>query len=233
MKRLLATTAIVVGALGPLPANAGPVTDSFCGPSSGQTCELPGDKMVFLQAATNVTVGFGNIGSQTGLPLVKIVSDGGALNMQIDLKNGFATITPDTSKEATFNGLDISIPGFEFTHLVFDDQLTPVKGAKTDSFSVTGRTGGVIDLPVGGLADKADQDAEYSITAIGGAFDDVNILATTGFDEIKHLEIGGLCQILANGTCTPVVVNTPEPASIALLGFGLLGIGAVARRRRA
>jgi hypothetical protein len=43
-----------------------------------------------------------------------------------------------------------------------------------------------------------------------------------------------VCALLANGDCTPVVIiDAPEPASIALLGFGLLGTIAFARRRRA
>ncbi len=35
------------------------------------------------------------------------------------------------------------------------------------------------------------------------------------------------------GTMTPITVNTPEPASLALFGFGLAGLGWVRRRRQA
>ena len=228
-----AVTLYAAGFWHPEPAKAAE-TASFCGPAAGQACEGPNEAMVFLQGDKDVLSGWGNIGSQSGLPLMKITSDGGALNMFIDLSNGFATITPagPPNKQTTFNGITITIPGYQFTDLVFDTQLTPVSGQTLDSFTTTGYLNGNVIPPVGGLSDKADQDAEYSITAIGGTFDKVDILAATGFDEIKHIEVSGVCQTQANGTCDPVVIQTPEPASLALLGVGLLGLGVTTFRRR-
>jgi len=50
-----------------------------------------------------------------------------------------------------------------------------------------------------------------------------------GFNSFKQPRVSGLCELTSTTSCAPV----PEPASIASLGVGLLGIGAVALKRRA
>jgi hypothetical protein len=186
--------------------------------------------MVFGESATNQMNVFGNIGSQTGLPVMKFHSDSGPLSLTIDISNGFATIKPGNG--ISFNGLDITIPGdaanplgYAFTQLVFDEQLTP-SASPTDNFTLQGFTGSHVAVGViGSESDAADTDKQFSITAVNGTFDEVNILSGTGFDEIKHLEVGGVCAIQANGTCTPTVISTPEPSSFLLLGFGTCAMG--------
>jgi hypothetical protein len=216
MHKLLMTTALFL-ALG-LPAHA--VTATFCGPDSeGGTCEGPNELKVFLEDNKDTMLGFGNIGSQTGLPIMDLSSDGGMLNVELDLANGFATVTP-AHGFSTFNGIDFTIPGFTFTDIAFDVQLTPSSSA-TDKFTISDFSGAHVSDGVGMESDAPDTDKQFSTTAIGGAFDEVNVQSLTGFDEIKHIEISGL-----------QAVTTPEPSTWAMLvaGFGLMGLMGLRRR---
>jgi PEP-CTERM motif len=221
MNKLLLTTALLLAFSAP-PAKAA-ISVSFCGPDTeGGTCEGPNEIKVDLEAAKDVTLGFGNPGGQKTLPIIDFSSDSGTLNTKLDFSNGFATIDPANlggsgGKQVDFNGVTISIPGFTFTDIAFDVQLTPVSGQKTDSFTISDFTGSQLDA-VGTEVDAADTDKQFSTTAVGGAFTSVDINSPTGFDEIKHIEISGLAAV-------------PEPSTWALMGLGFAALGLLGYRK--
>ena len=198
----------------------------YCGPSSGTGCETGTELPVYLQAQQDTLVGYGNVGSQNGLPIMKLSSDGGTFTQYIDLANGFANVTA-ANPAKVFNGLDITVPGYTFTRLVFDVQLA----SPTNGFVDTGYLLGVAIPPAATQSGQANADKEYSIQAQGGVFDEVNIFSLTGFKEIKHIEIDGLVQDPCTGAnCDPTTTAVPEPTTLAVLGVGLLGVGFIRRR---
>jgi hypothetical protein len=221
MKTLFLTTALLA-AVSVTPARA--VTTTFCGPDSeGGTCEGPVEAKVFLDASKASTLGTGEVGSPGSSTVIDFSSDSGSLNSLLDFSGGFATIKPQQGS-VSFNGVDIVIPGFTFTDIAFDTQLTPVSGQSTDSFTISAFSGAHVLDAVGTEFDAADTDKQFSVTATGGAFDEVNINSLTGFDEIKHIEISGLSPVVS--------AVVPEASTWAMLitGFGLIGLGALRRR---
>jgi hypothetical protein len=220
---LLATT--LLAAMGAAPTRAA-VTATFCGPSTeGGTCEGPSEAKVFLDASKASTVGSGEVGSPGSSTVIDFSSDTGALNNLLDFSGGFATIKPEQGA-VSFNGVDIVIPGFTFTDIAFDTQLTPT-ASSTDSFTVTAFSGAHVSDGTGTLSDAADTDKQFSVTAVGGAFDEVNIQSTTGFDEIKHIEISGLAPVVS------AVVPEPSTWAMFVAGFGLMGLLGWTRSRTA
>jgi hypothetical protein len=236
MKRLLLASALVTL---PLAAHA-TVIPTYCGPQTeGGSCEVGVLQKIFLNNAHDVTTTTGNVAvNNTGIPTVTITSDNNtSLNMFFDSAGGFATITP-AHPATLFGGITLTIePGYAFTELSFDVQLTPVGGSNVqEPFTIQGTLAGNGYIPIGTMSDVGDTDKEFSINLAGGVMNATNIFSTNGFDEIKHIEIGGVCKITgtdANGNpvCNPVVFDAPEPMTLSLFGVGLLGLGYIRFRR--
>jgi hypothetical protein len=117
-----------------LPAHA--VTVTFCGPENGTGCEATSETQVFLSEGHDETFDNGTVGSKKTDPVIHIQSDTGAFDINLDTGGGFATINTANADHKTFtsfNGVDITIPGYTFTDIVFSAQLQRAGGHKGDS----------------------------------------------------------------------------------------------------
>jgi PEP-CTERM motif len=219
MNKFLITTALLL-AMGAMPAKA--VTITFCGPQTeGGSCEGPNETQVFLNEGHTESSGSGTVGVHG--PTLLFTVDGGALDPHVDTGGGFANITSANADKKTFpaadfNGIDITIPGFTFTDIAFDVQLNPTEASGTDSFTAQAFSGAHISDGTATGSDTPNDDKQFSLTAVGGAFDEVNLLSADGFKEIKHIEISGLAAV-------------PEPSTWALMGLGFAALGLLGYRK--
>jgi hypothetical protein len=220
MNKFLITTALLL-AFGAAPARA--VTVTFCGPQTeGGSCEGANEQKVFLNEGHTETSGSGTVGQGNGAPVLLFSVDGGAFDTRVDTGGGFANITSanaDSENFAGFNGIDITIPGFTFTDIVFDVQLNPTEASGTDSFTAQGFSGAHISDGTATGSDAPNDDKQFSLTAVGGAFDEVNLLSADGFKEIKHIEISGLAAVV------------PEASTWAMMVAGFAGLGFLGFRK--
>lgn len=132
-------------------------------------------------------------------------------------QSGGGFITGLTGAEQnTLNTTTLSTPGFANTTLIEISGLaaTNIAGTILHDDGISLFKGGVNQVDPNAAAPTSVSSTPYSITA--GAFD--------------------LWYVEANGLPAQLTMNVnamPEPASIALFGAGLLGIGLVRRRRQA
>jgi PEP-CTERM motif len=167
--------------------------------------------MIFLDSASDVMTGTGNVGSQTGLPAVQFTSDS-----SLDFANGFATITPSAKGgKASFGDLEFTIPGHTFTDLVFDLQMLKADTTDLTIEAIDGTTL-VQSFDLTGL--KHDADINFILVATGGPLTEISLMSTSGIKEAKHFEVSGVAAI-------------PEPSTWAMMLLGFAGLGFAAYRK--
>ena len=127
MKKLIMTAALALGLASPAYAQV-----TVCGPDNGNGCEQQNEQKIFLNEGHDQSFITGNVGGNNSGPAVLITADTGTFDTTLDSGGGFATIDASHGFKA-FNGVDITIPGYTFTDLVFEVQMERQGGKKGDT----------------------------------------------------------------------------------------------------
>jgi hypothetical protein len=175
------------------------------------SCPTSVEQEIFLQDAKDKTAGFGNIGSQTGTPVVEFTSTPTAA---LDFANGNATIKPEGT---FFPTLTISIPGHSFTDLLFDLQLLKTDSSTGENLTVNAWDGTTLERTFTYSTLAHDADIHFTVVDASG-LTAVGLSSTSGIKEAKHFDVSGVDPI-------------PEPSTLALMMLGFAGLGYAAIRR--
>ena len=187
--------------------------------SPPDSCTAGTEQMVFLESTSNGTTVMGNVGSQTGTPVVDFTS-----TSALDAANGFANITPHTGSDFTAP-LAVTVPGFTFTDLDFSVQL--FNSMASPDLTITAMNGSTVLGSQSYTSQKHDADLDFLLQSTS-PITSVVLSTDTGFKELKQFELSGLDPVGVG------VAATPAPAALPLFvsGLGALGLFGWRKKRK-